>query len=266
MTKRREMSDESSSASVEKSADVRSSPSALRVALYGGTFDPVHVGHLTIARNLIALFALDEVLFVPAYVAPHKRAHPPTSAFHRYAMLALATQDEPRMRISTVELDAPERPYTVDTLAKFSEEFGARARLFFVIGADSWADIRAWRDWERLLLTNTILVVTRPGYALDKTHVTPEAQARVVDLRGASRERIEEVLAATKNAPHIFWTDAAMVDVSATEIRHGASLVFDTWDEEARAGAASAKDLAALVSPAVAAYIGKYNLYGKTHG
>ncbi len=82
-----------------------------RVALYGGTFDPVHAGHMAVARGLLQLFALDEVLFIPAYVAPHKRERRVSPAHVRYAMLALATQDEERMRVSTVELAAPERPF-----------------------------------------------------------------------------------------------------------------------------------------------------------
>src|SRR4028119_1977450 len=90
-----------------------------RIALYGGTFDPVHNAHLAVACELLKLFALDEVLFIPAHVAPHKRRSvPPASPWHRYAMLALATQSEARFCVSTVELDEPERPYTVDTIAR----------------------------------------------------------------------------------------------------------------------------------------------------
>ena len=85
-----------------------------RIGLYGGTFDPVHLAHLEVARRLLELFALDEVLFIPACVAPHKRRTSVTPALHRYAMLALATQDDERLRVSTIELDAPEKPYTVD--------------------------------------------------------------------------------------------------------------------------------------------------------
>ncbi len=93
---------------------VRSMERRRRIALYGGTFDPVHVGHTALARRLLELFSLDEVLFIPAHVAPHKRDREVSPALHRYAMLALATQGEERFRVSTVELDAPERPYTVE--------------------------------------------------------------------------------------------------------------------------------------------------------
>ena len=82
-----------------------------RIALYGGTFDPVHSGHLEIARRVSELFEIEKVLFVPAQVAPHKVGRPVTEPIHRYAMLALATQNDPRLLISTFELDAPDRRY-----------------------------------------------------------------------------------------------------------------------------------------------------------
>ncbi|HEY0431119.1 MAG TPA: adenylyltransferase/cytidyltransferase family protein, partial [Pyrinomonadaceae bacterium] len=117
-----------------------------RIAIYGGTFDPVHSAHLEIARRVLPLFAIDEFLFVPARVAPHKMGRDVTSALHRYAMLALATRTKPRLRISTFELDEPERRYTVETLSYFRSHYGESADLFFVMGADSWAEITTWRQ------------------------------------------------------------------------------------------------------------------------
>src|SRR5918998_4105627 len=106
-----------------------------RVGIYGGSFDPVHDGHLALARELVRLFAFAELHFVPAHHAPHKRSARPTSAWHRFAMLALATQDEAALKVSTVELEAPERPYTVETIARLRGELaGDGARLFFVMG------------------------------------------------------------------------------------------------------------------------------------
>src|SRR2546423_1337729 len=119
-----------------------------RIALYGGTFDPVHVGHLSVARKLLKLFALDEVLFIPAHIAPHKRSFAVTPPLHRYAMLALATQSQEALRISSIELDAPERPYTFETLTRLQAEADEAAQLFFVMGADSWSEIATWREWE----------------------------------------------------------------------------------------------------------------------
>src|SRR5258708_38149527 len=110
-----------------------------RASLDGGTFDPVHNGDIEVAGRILRLFDLDEVIFVPACVPPHKRGAGISSAFHRFAMLALATQDDERFRISTVELDEPDRPYAVDTVSRLQDKLGSSHRLFFLIGADSWA-------------------------------------------------------------------------------------------------------------------------------
>jgi nicotinate-nucleotide adenylyltransferase len=225
-----------------------------RVGLYGGTFDPVHAGHIAVARALLESFAFDEVLFIPAYVAPHKRtgARRPASPLHRYAMLTLATAAEPRMRISTIELDAPHRPYTVETLARLRTEFGQTVRLFFVMGADSWTDITAWREWARLLTLIDHVVMARPGYELQTAHVTDEIRRRIVDLRGRTTAEITGALAATDEA-HIYFTDAVFADVSATAIRQATR-------------ASEIEDGPSLPVPAaVAEYIRKYGVYRDSH-
>ena len=135
-----------------------------RIAIYGGTFDPVHAGHLEVARKVLALFAIDEFLFMPARVAPHKFDAQVSPALHRYAMLTLATKEEPRLCISTFELEKAERGYTVDTLFHFRSSFGEAVDLFFVMGADSWLEITTWREWQRLMTLANLIVVTRPGY------------------------------------------------------------------------------------------------------
>jgi nicotinate-nucleotide adenylyltransferase len=193
-----------------------------RIALYGGTFDPVHLGHLEVARRVSELFEIEKVVFIPAQIAPHKIGRPVTEPIHRYAMLALATQDDPRLVISTFELEAPDRRYTVDTVAEFERRFGAATELFFIMGADSWSEITTWREWERLLKMTNHIVVTRPGYKV------PPAPAGLSE--------------------RIFFTDAVMKDISATNIRRLAS--------EGRH-----EELAGLVPQPVANYIKKYEIY-----
>jgi nicotinate-nucleotide adenylyltransferase len=217
-----------------------------RIAVYGGTFDPVHNGHIEVASQILKLFSLDEVLFMPAYVAPHKQRAIVSSAFHRYAMLVLATEDDDRLRISTAELDAGERVYTVETLARLRERFGDTTRLFFIMGADSWTEIRSWRDWERLLQLCDHIVVTRPGYDLDAAGV-PAAAETVIDLRGLGGEEVAALLSEEKG-PRVFITDAVMVDASATDIR-------------AAARAGDREKLAGLIPARVVNYIEKYGLY-----
>lgn len=218
-----------------------------RIALYGGTFDPVHVGHLAVAQALSKLFALDEVLLIPAAHAPHKRVSKVTPAWHRYAMLALATQNDERLRLSTVELDAPERPYTFETLARMPEMLGREAELFFVMGADSWLEITTWREWERVLALSNHIVVVRPGYELSAEHVAPAIRERIVDVLGLDDERVTQKLD-DRAGKKIYVTDAVRMDVSATAIRRAVREGRDAdWIE--------------LVTPPVAAYIKKYELY-----
>jgi nicotinate-nucleotide adenylyltransferase len=220
-----------------------------RIAIYGGTFDPVHSGHLEIAPKVSQLFAIDEFLFVPARVAPHKLASEVSSSLHRYAMLALATRKDPRLKISTIELDGPERQYTVDTLFQFRARFGEAADLFFIMGADSWAEITTWREWRRLMTLANLIVVTRPGYEVS-THDVDETAVKVVDVRGPAAKRASEMVAT--GVPGIFITDVVMHEVSATEVRAAA--------RENRT-----EDLNRFVPIEVADYIRKYQLYRNSH-
>jgi len=218
-----------------------------RVALYGGTFDPIHLGHLEVARRLRELFALDEVVFIPAYVPPHKRKLNVSRALHRYTMLALATQSDKHLRVSTLELDAPEQPYTVETLGRIRTALGVATDVFFVMGADSWAEITTWHQWEQVLNASHHIVVTRPGYEIDTTHVTADVRDRIVDLRRLEKHelgaRLQDSIAA-----RIYFTDAVNADVSATKIRE-------------LAANANRDQLSMLVPPPVADYILKYELY-----
>ncbi len=213
-----------------------------RAAIYGGTFDPVHYGHLEVARRVRQLFELDEVIFVPACVPPHKRGAGISSAFHRYAMLALATQDDERLRVSTVELDEPDRPYAVDTVSRLQDKLGSTHRMFFLIGADSWTEIDTWHEWQRLLKMCDVIVVTRPGYQLIE-----RGSAAVVDVRGKNREEIRVVLD-DETSPRVFFTDGASIDISATAIR-------------AQARSNDRDALQQVLPPSVVNYIIKYELY-----
>jgi nicotinate-nucleotide adenylyltransferase len=216
-----------------------------RIAIYGGTFDPVHLGHLEVARKVCELFEIDELRFVPAKMAPHKLTMEVTAAIHRYAMLVLATQDEACFYVSTFELEAPDRQYTVDTLSHFKAHFGEDVDLFFVMGADSWSEIRTWRQWERLLEMVNHIVVTRPGFDIDLEIVTPALRARISDLRGGTGQ---SKFVSQSEGTKIFITDAVMLEVSATDIRR--AVREERLDQ-----------LNKLVPFPVAQYIKKYQLY-----
>src|ERR1041384_8452927 len=110
-----------------------------RIAIYGGTFDPVHNGHVEGAKKIVRVFDIDEFLFMPARIAPHKTERRVSAGLHRYAMLALVTNADDKICVSTFELERPERQFTVDTLRHFRSHYGPAMELFFVMGADSWA-------------------------------------------------------------------------------------------------------------------------------
>lgn len=217
-----------------------------RIALYGGTFDPVHLGHLEIARKVCELFEIERVVFIPAQLAPHKLGRPVTSPVHRYAMLALATQHDVQLMISTFELDAPDRRFTVDTLSHFLSELGDSSELFFIMGGDSWSEITTWREWQRLLGMVNLIVVTRPGHDLAGPEVVRD---RVIDLR--SRQVAPE-LVNESSGNRIYLTDVVFRDVSSTMIR-------------SRVREGRLNDLTQFVSEPVAQYIVKYGIYRESN-
>lgn len=224
-----------------------------RVAFFGGSFDPVHKAHLRIAQKLPELFALDEFNFVPAFHAPHKPDMQPLSAYHRYGMLALATKNEPKVKISTIELGAPEKPYTIETATKLLNELRDEAQVFFVIGADSWRDVTTWREWEKLLLMVNFIVVERPPVEIGFSHVAAttvaasgEIMERVIDLRGKSEAEIAERVSGVKEEK-IYFIDVVKLDVSASAIRQKVKENAAGWQAD--------------LPREVAKYIEKYQIY-----
>ena len=215
-----------------------------KIAFYGGSFDPFHDGHLAIAKKLTEIFELDEFVFVPAFHAPHKKDKKPTSAFHRFAMLCLATNDEPKIRVSRMELEAPEKPYTFETLTKLKNKL-TDAEIFFVMGADSWEEITTWREWETVLTLTNVIVVTRPDYEIGFSHVTEDIRARIVDLRRSNQQ--SAISNQRSSDLQIYLTDAVQIDVSSTDIRKKIRENDDNWRE--------------LVPQEVAKYVEKYELY-----
>lgn len=212
-----------------------------RIGAYGGTFDPVHNGHIEVARAVARDFELDTVLLIPAHRPPHKDPRTISDAYHRYAMAVLATLDEPRVRVSTIELEAPDKPYSYETVERLKQACGSQTELFFIVGADSFEEINTWREPERLLANANLIAVTRPRYEVRVSHLPEPMRANIVDLRnGASLERKEP------RGCCIYLTDRANNDVSSTEVRR-----------RVRAG----ESIAELVPAPVARYVEKYGLY-----
>lgn len=171
-----------------------------RIGIIGGTFDPIHIGHLVAAEGAREAAGLDEVIFVPAGDPPHKEAEKVSDARHRYVMTLLATVTNPRFSVSRIELDRQGKSFTVDTLEAMRRELGDGVELYFILGSDAMADVPNWHEPARLLTLCRFLVVGRPGW--DKESV----ERSLGPLYPPNRERIQMV-------------DIPAVDVSSREIR-----------------------------------------------
>src|ERR1051326_5400234 len=135
----------------------------MRIAILGGTFDPIHNGHLAAAQSVAETFQVDEVHFVPAFSPPHKPSRGITSPFHRLAMVALATVSIEHFRTSTIEVDALERRYTVETLEAMTKAYPG-SELLFIIGTDMYQEIESWKNFRRLFELAHLVIVNRPGF------------------------------------------------------------------------------------------------------
>jgi len=214
-----------------------------RVAAFGGTFDPIHNGHIEVVRAVVRHFLVDQLLIIPANRPPHKDTSAIADAYHRFTMAVLASIDEHNVLVSTIELEAPDRPYTFETIERLKSGFRAGTRLFFIIGADSFEEINTWREPERLLSSTNFIIVTRPGYQVRTSHLDERIRSTVIDLRG--REGKVEIEGEVDKY-HIYLTDYVYMGVSSTEIRQRVR------ENESIEG---------LVPQRVADYIRKYELY-----
>lgn len=141
-------------------------PRPLRIGVMGGTFDPVHHGHLVAASEVGARFHLDEVIFVPTGEPWQKMDRPVSPAEDRYLMTVIATASNPHFSVSRVDIDRPGRTYTIDTLRDLRSQRGPDVEFFFITGADALAAILTWRDVDALLSLAHFVGCTRPGHAL----------------------------------------------------------------------------------------------------
>lgn len=134
-----------------------------RIGVLGGTFDPIHYGHLAAAEECRCALKLEHVLFMPAGQPPHKRGQPVSAVQDRVAMVELAIASNPHFRLSRIDVDRTGPSYTVGALEELRAEFGPAAELWFLMGADSLADILTWREPERLIQLARVAAVNRPG-------------------------------------------------------------------------------------------------------
>jgi nicotinate-nucleotide adenylyltransferase len=181
-----------------------------RIGILGGTFDPIHWGHLEAGLAAESALELTGMLVVTARVPPH-RPQPFTSSYHRFAMVALAVAGRTGWRATDLELLDDDRSYTSGTLQKFHDRGYASSELFFVIGSDAFAEIASWKDYPSILGASHFAVVARPGFPSDDLpHRLPLLAKRM------ARPPLE---ADALNEPLILLIDAPTADVSSTAIR-----------------------------------------------
>ena len=222
----------------------------MNVGLFGGTFDPIHRGHLTVARAAQERFQLGRILFVPAATPPHKQGQAITPYPHRYAMVALASNGEKRFVPSAIESpeergDAPS--YSIETVRRLKKQLKKSDRLFFLIGMDQFKDIAKWRDPEALLQETEFIVINRPGWSLaDVGASLPEGMRPPAEvIRVMKGQSLTNDFVILKDTILHLLTDVSE-KVSATQIRRAAQ---------------SGRRLDTLVGAAVAEYIRKTGLY-----
>jgi nicotinate-nucleotide adenylyltransferase len=233
----------------------------MNIGLFGGSFDPIHRGHLSLARAATSRYSLRQVLFVPGNVPPHKQQQPVTPFVHRYAMVALAIQDEKQFVPSLLEAPAELNTsgagkakalassmvnYSIDTVRRLKASLKKSDRLFFLIGIDAFRDIAKWREAQALLAECDFVVASRPGYSLrDVAEALPESLRPSPDVtRPFHKQPATGDLVLPGVTLHLL--EGVHQNVSATAIR---------------AAAAPGKPLARWLDPRVADYIKKTGLY-----
>jgi nicotinate-nucleotide adenylyltransferase len=220
-----------------------------RVGILGGTFDPVHLGHLDAAHAALTALELDCVLLLPSFIPPHRAQQPRASAFHRFAMVSLTASSEDRIVASDVELMAGETSYTIDTLKRLQAQGYGAEQLFFITGADAFAEIATWREYPRVLTEAHFVVVSRPNHDVDRLReMLPELADRMVEPSHRSGRSVAEATAGATRGGFlpISLIDAATRDVSSTEVRRRLALNQPIGD---------------LVPSAVEFHIRKHGLY-----
>ncbi len=142
------------------------------IGIMGGTFDPIHIGHLFTAEEARQQFQLDHVIFLPTGSPPHKERAKISLAEHRYLMTMLAVVDNPYFTVSRLEIDSRPKPtYTVDTVRRFLDIYDHEVKIYFITGADAILDITTWKDYRELLQNCSFIAASRPGYSFSKLKV-----------------------------------------------------------------------------------------------
>jgi len=215
-----------------------------RVGIFGGTFNPVHLGHVRAAAAVQKRFSLDRVLFIPSHIPPHKEMEEIVSPRDRMRMVELALRGRRHLVACPIEIRARGTSYSILTLNKV-KKITPHARIFFILGVDAFLDIETWKEWERVLEQCLFIVMTRPGYRLGEAKGVLRRSFQDEMLEVPRSARIHERLFSTFR---IFLVPIDALDISATDIR-----------KRARRG----ESLKGWVPPSVEKYIREHKFYEK---
>ena len=220
----------------------------MRIGLFGGTYNPIHFGHLRVATEVREAFELDRIILIPAAQPPHKRPGNVAPSKERLKMVRLAAEADPALEISDVELRRSGPSYTVDTIEHYQEKLTAGARIYLIMGLDAVLEIDTWKSYRRLLSTVPQIVISRPDSA-DRTAADGwqrlESYLKTTVSADYAYSKTDNAYVATGMAP-LYILDVSSLDISSTRIRH---LVK------------SGRSIRYLVPPAVADYIAAKGLY-----
>ena len=165
----------------------------MRIGILGGTFNPVHTGHLILAEEAHFKLGLDRLVFVPAFIPPHKDVEAAVDPHDRLRMVELAIEDNPAFEVSRFEIDSKKRSYSIDTLRELRRLYGEGAELYFITGSDSLKDLFSWKDVNDIFKISKFIVANRPGYPV--RDVPKEVQTVVITPLEVSSEDIRKRLA-----------------------------------------------------------------------
>lgn len=189
-----------------------------RIGLFGGTFNPIHFGHLRAAQEVKERFGMDEMYLIPSAIPPHKSSEDIANAEHRLEMVRLAAAECKDMRVSDIELNRPGPSYTVDTIRHFKSVFSEDTELFFVAGIDAFLEINLWHAYNDLLLLIPFIVMTRPGYDAEGTkNIGRFLRAELSDLYQYAED--SSAYFHPEKQP-VYVLKADFLNISSTEIRN----------------------------------------------
>ena len=212
-----------------------------KIGLFGGTFNPIHLGHLRPAEEIVEAFDLERVIFIPASYPPHKKKEGMIPASLRAEMVRLAISDNPRFSFSEVELERPGKSYSIETIEHFREKHGSKTHLYFILGLDAFLEIHTWKEYAALFGLCHFIVMTRPGF---EKNFSPENLP--VELAGDFCYDDQKKGYSHASGFFVYPREITALDISSSRIR---------------ADLQEGRSVRYLLPPAVEAFIHKHQLY-----